>query len=376
MSDNVTKLNAVPKRRLVLLIVAAVVVTLALVLLLFSEQLDLASLGRKLRYGGERQTYSFDAHSSNRFAPYGDGLAVVSTGGLKAMGGDGKTLLTVAQPLSEPAVQTGRDVTIFWDIGGETLTAARGGEQVFTFKTDGAILDADISSGDTMCIAASEEGYKTVLRVYDRSRKETYRWFSSSRFFSVCAVSPDGRRMAAVSLGQADGVFESTLCWYRTDEENVQQMLSLGDTLVYDLRFLDRDTLLIVTESGVRIVSADGRTRGEYDFAQRYYRGCAYGDGFTLVALDLFQAGNRSVIVTLDDSGKLLGEYYTEAELLDVDVCGRYCALLTAQSLTVLRRDLGVYAETDNTTMATSAVLRGDASAILISDRSAVEYVP
>lgn len=380
MSDNVTKYDFShngQRRRIVLLIVAAAVVTLALVLLLFAEPLNLDALGRRLRYRGEGRTYTFDAHSSNRFVPYGDGMAVVSTGGLQAMRDDGQTDLTVGQPLGDPAAQTGRDVTIFWDIGGETLTAVRRGSgKTLEFSTDGAILDADVSTGDAVCVAASESGYKTVLHVYDRSQSETYRWFSSGSFFSVCAVSPNGKRMAAVSLGQAEGVFESTLCWFRTDEENVQQMQSLGDTLVYDLHFTDDDTLLVVTENGLRYLSADGKTRGEYDFAQRYYRGCAYGDGFTAAALDLFRAGNRSVVVTFDGAGRQLGERYIEEELLDVSARGKYCAVLTAQSLTIYRRDLSVYASTENAAMATSVILRGDGTAILISDRSASVYVP
>jgi hypothetical protein len=50
--------------------------------------------------------------------------------------------------------------------------------------------------------------------------------------------------------------------------------------------------------------------------------------------------------------------------------------VLTASKLTILRRYLKVYAETDNTGSATDVVVRDDGTAILLGSGTGQLYVP
>ena len=382
MSDNVTTYdfsNKQQRKRILLLVIAAAVVVLALVLLLFAETLNLDAIGRGIKYIGAKEenlVFSFDAHGTNRFARCGDGLAVASASGLKTMNSRGQTVLTVDQSLSAPAVQTGGGVTAIWDIGGSTLTAARK-KVTLQFRSDGAILDADVSSGGAVCVASSESGYKTVLRAYDANGKETYRWFSSSRFFPVCAVSPSGKQMAAISLGQSGGVFESTINWFKTTREDVQKSASLGDRLVYELYFMNENRAWVVCEDAIYCAEPDGSLTQAADLSGQYLADYDLGgDGCAVLALNLFQAGNRFMLRTVKPDGTVLGERDIEGEILDISACGKYVAVLTAERLLILHRNLSDYASAENTDGASKVLMRADGSAILISDRSAATILP
>lgn len=385
MSDNVTKLhNNRPERRKMWILCASVAVVLAvLALILFWDALNIDALGRRIRYGSaeKREGYgyvSYDAHNTNRYGGWGDGLAIASVSGLQSYTQDGEKDMVKELSLSNPALKSGNKMVLCYDIGGKhLLVSGVGQDDPFVLEADGVYFDADISQGNAVCTATSESGYKTVLRVYDKDQKEIYRWFSATQYLPVCAVSENAKHMAAVGLGQENGNFKSTISFFLTDSEDVQATADMGDSLIYDLCFIGNDKVCAIGEDAVTWLDTDGETKGSFDLTSWYLQDYDFGgDGFVLLSLNMYKAGDRSSVYSVDHNGEQLGSLFVGAEVLDISACGKYVAILTTEELMICHRDMTPYVTTENRWTATSVLMRKDGSAYVISGNSAEIYIP
>ena len=386
MSDNVTELHdqsAPNKKQRLILLCAAVLILLVFALILFREPLNLAAVGRFFRYAGASSSenfgkYSYDAHSSNCYCAWDGGLAVASVTGLRTMDAFGKHVFEEDSSLRAPSLRCGKNAMLLYDLGGSRAAVLKkGAGEAISLDVDGSIFDADISSGDTVVIAASESGYKTVLRVYDSKQNEIYRWFSASSFLPLCAVSPDGSTMAAVSYGQKDGSFCCFLELFRTNRKDPEAEIELGGGMIYDIRFFGNDRICLLGENEIRMMRANGKEIGSYDLQAWYLSDYDLGgDGFALASLNMYKAGNRCTVTTVNTDGEQLASLFIDDEILDIAAAGSYVAILTTRELTICRKNLTVYARTPNVWMASSVRLRPDGSAIAISGNGAQLYLP
>lgn len=367
-------------RKILLMILVCILVLTAVGLFVFRKELHLDHALRRLKYwnasGGE--IYFFDAHNSNRYASFDGGLAVASAGGLSTYDSDGREAVISQSKLSLPEIQTGGDMVMAYDVGGNTLLAIhKSGGEVLRVTSDKPILDADLSQGGDICYLSSEAGYKSVLTVYNEQQERIYRWLSTSTFLSLCAISDNGKDLAAIGLDQRDGSFVSTLNLFRTDTDQLINTVVLGDDLIYDLMYLDSDLLCAVGESCVIYISAAGEILGTYDFGGRYFKDHnASGEGFLALSMNTYRAGNRYSLVLVDETGSELGSVYVGQEILDISAAGKYIAVLTPQKLTIYDRKLTVYAETDDTGSATAVLMQSDGVAMLLGSGSGRLYIP
>jgi hypothetical protein len=387
MSDNVSELGEKkPKKlikRILLMLLLIVLVCGIAALVVFRDSLNLDAARRFVRYLNVSGTdtkgkYSFDAHSGNQYASYENGLALASVAGLSTYLEGGTEDVTVQVQLTTPALRVGGELAMAFDAGGYNLTAAsHAAGQVLNVTSEKPILDADISPDDCICYAAPTDGYKTVLCVYNKDQTLVYRWLSSSQYLPVCAISEGAGSLAAVAMGQTDGIYKSTLEVFKTDSDKICKEIPLGNDLVYDLSFEDPSTLLAVGETDAKWLTADGTALGTYSYDGAYLQDYDLGgSGFLTLNLNMYKAGNRCSVKTVGPDGKELGSIGVDEEILDLSAAGKYVAVLTASGLSIYDETMKLYASTKDTNAATSVVMRQDGSAILLANGEGQLYVP
>lgn len=391
MSDNVTHLDLEqtpePKKglvkKIILMAISLILVLGFVALFLFTDGLNIDTLRRWVKYmnvsdDGIYGMYAFDSHSSNRYASFDDGLAVASVSGLNVFDENGEERFVLQEQLELPQLMTSQDLAVAYDVGGNSLIALhrRNGE-VLRLEEKRPILDADLSVNGHLCVSSSASGYKSVLSVYNPEQELVYRWLSSTTYIPLCAISSDGKTMAAVALGQQDGTFESTVYVFRTDSEEIQQTVSLGNELYYDLQFVGNGALLAVGESSVQCVNVNGEVLGSCSYGDQHLKNFETGgDGFLTIATNMYRAGNRYSLLTVDHKGNKIAEAYIGQEILDMSVSGKYIAVLTPDALTIYTQNLAVYHETRETGNATSVLIRKDGSVLLLGNGQGRLYVP
>ena len=387
MSDNVSKLNTKRPgsvaKRVAAFVLLAVLVCALVALYVFRDSLNLDAVRRFVRYldvknqdASERIT--FDAHSANQYADLHGALAIASVSGLRVYSDKGDEQAAVLASLSAPQIDCGGKYAMAYDAGGYGLVAAHASKgEVLNISTTEPIFDADIAPDGSICYVSTESGYKTVAYVYNERQQMIYRWLSSSQFLPLCTVNSGAKTLACVSLGQSGGIYESSVVLLKTDSDQIEKTVSLGNELIYDLEFTDNDTLCAVGENSISYLTSSGERMGKYDYDDAYLKDFSFGgSGFLTLTLNMYKAGNRYRVVTVGTDGEEIGSLSTDAQILDVSAAGVYVAVLTAKNLTIYNAALEQYAEQENTGSATNVVMRDDGSAILLGSGQGTLFVP
>lgn len=160
--------------------------------------------------GAVDDAFSFDAHSGNQYANVNGGLAIASVSGLNVYNADGTERTVLQSAMTTPNIQSAGDLALAYDAGGYSLlTAGKGSGAKLDVTTAKPLLDADLSPDGYVCYSTSESGYKSVLYVCNPSGTTVYRWLSSSQYLPTCTVSKGGAYLAAVALGQENGILRA-----------------------------------------------------------------------------------------------------------------------------------------------------------------------
>ena len=390
MSDKVSELHNRPERkhifpgkRVVLLTLVAVAVCSLISLFLFSEEFNLDRVRRWAKYLTVRNdegygSFSFDSHSSNCYENYHEGLVVASIGGISVFDEKGSEQFFVQQQMQLPSLRVAGDVAMAFDVSGNNLIVVdRKKGELLKLEEAYPILDADLSAKGALCLSSSANGYKSVISVYNNEQQLIYRWLASSMYFPLCAMSSNEKDLAAIAVGQKDGQFESKICYLKTDSDQILNEVSLGNELIYDIDFVKPDLLCAVGENTTQFVTLKGEPVGKYRYEDSYLKDFDFGgDGFLTISTNMYRAGNRYSLATVDFSGDEIATRFIGEEILDVSASGNYIAVLTPGKLKIYTKSLSVYCEMDEAADATSVVMREDGSAILICAGRGELYLP
>lgn len=355
------------KKRTFLWLIVLVLVIALICLLVFGRSF-LGHLNRKIKYAGSDEHYTFDAHTANDYAAFDGGLAVATISGLVTYDAGGTEQYLAQCAMDTPSIQTNVASVLAYDVTGSSLCVIRQGSGVvYQPPISGSILDADLAADGALCYAAADTGSKTVLTVLDSGYNEIYRWYSETQYISQCAVSENGLYAAGIALGQVDNSFCSTAKLFRTDSEEVQAEVELGDELIYDLEFLNASDLCAVGEDRLQFFTRDGKTTEEYSYDGAYLMGYDLGGkDFAALALNADKAGTRYSLVTVGHDGKKLAELYLGKEILDISCNGSYLAVLTGDSVILYDSRLKEQAVVETSGGDSRVVVREDGSILIM----------
>lgn len=343
-------------------------------------------LRRYLNYGGSagsgEERYRYDVSPNNRFAVLGNQLVVLSDTSLRLLNRDGGETWSAQVKMSSPALSQGGGRVAAYDIGGKSLYVLDKTGGIFYLETedDEPLISATLNGRGMLTVTAQRRNAKGAVYVYGESLEQEplCRVISGERFVTEGRVSGDGNTLAAVRLGQEDGVFVSSVVLYdlrQPGEIEASASCDLRDALVLSTAEQDGD-LVAVSDTCVTCVSYGGRETASYGYGGYHLRSYSLGEEFTALLLNRYQAGNVGRLVTLDAGGTELGSLDVHEEIRGLSAAGRYLAVLYTDRLVVYNQDLQVYATLRGLSDVSAALMRTDGSALLISPESASQFLP
>ena len=172
-------------------------------------------------------------------------------------------------------------------------------------------------------------------------------------------------------------MFESSVVLFKTDSAEIDRTIPIGNDLIYDLHFVSDDLLAVLCENDLYFYDLEGQKQGSYSFQSSYLKDFTTGgSGFLTLAVNLYKAGNRYTVTTVGQDGSELGRLSANEQILDLSAAGKYLAVLTSSTLSIYDQNLKEYDVSDNTTGASSVVMRADGTAILLANGHGTLYVP
>lgn len=356
------------------------------VLFAFSRDVtSIDSLRRALSYNkvaqdddGKAELYRFSSDRSNTYALLGDALLVVSSTRVLLLSQEDTELFSMNVSFANPAIASGASAAAVYDIGGKTLLIldARGLVRDMSGECGNGVLSAALNASDYLTMTTERSGYKSSVTVYDPEGAPVFAFHSSDRYVVDACLLDDCTHVAAVTLGETDGIFASILTIYSIDSEAPLASSALTGSLVLRLGNLG-GTLCAVEDDHVTTFHADGTLAGSCRYEYPYLRGSSLGgDGYTTLLLSRYRSGSVLRVQTVDTGGALLGALDARREILDISAAGRYVAVLYGDSLGIYTSDLQEYAVLEHTDYAKQVLMRGDGTALLIGNSSAWLYIP
>ena len=380
------KPRRVAKRRrrplLVLLAVAAVlagIVTAAVLL----DRSGFDGLRRSIIYAkavkdenGCAQLYRYNSDQSGHFASLDGSLVSVSMHQLTVLDEKNRTLYDESVKFQTPSLQSRGGRAVAYDVGGTEVYVLSDKGLVYKLDCAGEVLNASLNQKGWLTVVCGESGCKAAVRVYDAEGEAVFAFRSSDRFVMTAALSADSRTLAAVTMGQENGVFASYVVFYRVNSDKEAGRCTLRGSVVYDLTAAGSG-FCAVTEEQLCFLSGDGVMTATYDYGGDYLRRVSVSDdGYAAVLLGRYRTGTQHRIVTVNGEGKELAALEIDAEVASLSAAGRYVAVLTGEELVIYDKQLKPCAQLQEVSQAREVLMRSDGSAVLAGSMAASLYLP
>ena len=325
---------------------------------------------------GCAKLYTYAAEKDGCYASLGGSLVQATARRILLLGEDGQARYNADVKFTRSAVVSNGQLAAVYDIGGTDIHLLNSKGLVRRLTAEGEILSCTINEKGALAVTINKSGYKAAVVVYNEKGEKAFAFHSSDRFLMTAAVSRDGKTMAAVTLGQNEGVFASNLVLYALNSTEPLTDSLLTGSAVYELTAMGK-RWCAVGEDGLHILTADGEKAAFYDFEGSYLRRCTLeGDGFAAALLGRYKSGTQARLVTVDDEGVLLAAADVEKEVLSLSAAGKYVAVLYSDELVIYDKNLEVCARLEDMSAAKQVLMRADGSAVLVGADSASLYLP
>jgi hypothetical protein len=376
-----------PLLRLLALLTTAALLLGAMILVIYRDTINMNTFKHWLDYQrmdtgatGESAPFSHAGGDKLSIAYLNSGVVTASAAGAHYYGLDGQQLAEEVRSLENPVLTASRSTAVVYDAGNQSLFAFRDGEKNFSLSLEGGadLLSARPNDGGWLAVTAQQSGYKGAVTVYDRRGEPVIQISLSSTFAVDAAISPDGRTVAVVTIGQENGAFFSRLLLYSVDKTEPFAQLDLGGMTVLDMDF-DLGVVWLVGEDRLLTVSLtpEGETVQTCFFSPSYLKGCSLGgDGFAFLLMGRYRSGSADQALLVDSSAQVVQSIALTGQVLDYAAAGEYCALLTGSQLSVYNTSLEFVAGVENSRAARRVDLNTNGSALLANDQQAWLYIP
>lgn len=366
-------------------LVIAVLLIIAVVLLFLQQQGKLDGLIRWYHYSNVTGEQSFD-HNNQRlgvFVGHERQLIVCSETQIQVFSPTGNEVLTETVNMSAPSVSTAEGGFVAYDAGGHELRVIKDNEVVFslTLETGKTILSASLNDAGWLAVTSKEDGFKGVVTVYnaDKEPKTKMAIKMSSRYLTDAVITPDCTGVYAVSPGQKNGVFESSLLYFSipnpTTDTPIAQ-ISLGNSIVLNTR-CTKNTCWVLGENWLSFLSNNGELAGQYDYEGRFLKkGSLQGDGFAALLLSNSQSSSSGTLCTVNRKGEEIAQVEIGEPVTTLAASGNYVAVLTANHLYLYNKNLELLSESSDVLGYSSLVLFEDGSMELLTEKKAILYLP
>ena len=366
--------------RIIALLITIVLVVGAVYVVVHRDTISIDSVRRSLSnlVNGETQadSYTLKGDTSSCTAAFQGGILVCSQTDLQLFARSGKQEINESINFTKPVVSAAGHYAAVYDAGGSRLYLIRDEQIVHTYTSDkaGAILSARVNENGSLTVVERATGYKAAVTVYDAGLQPVVTENISSSFVSDAALSPDGKTLAAVSVGEDTSGFDSVLIFYNVADGEELYRCALGSDVLLDLKW-EKNGLWVVGEYGAYYVEKGTLTNSNTDQTRILQDFSLGGNGFAVLYCSKYQNGSGGTVelLTTQGSGSAISQ---NDEVLDLSAAGSYFSVLTANQLTIYRSDMTVYAQVDNDWGARKVLQREDGSVLVVSNGSADLYAP
>jgi tricorn protease-like protein len=257
-------------------------------------------------FGKSKYPVEFDEGSLKAAVPVGSNIGVLTDTSFLIYSQNGDQLAVRPHSINNPAAVSGGGKALIYDRGGKHFCVETRYSEPYSSSTLYDITTAAMGQNGDFAIVTDSENYLSELNVYDDSYKNIFKWQSSQGRILSAAISPDGKKLAAVVIGARNGSMFSDIYIFNLDSQTPVAVKKYDNALLYSLAFKDNDRIAAVGDSKAVFLFASGDQASVYSYGGSDLDCSFNGDGPCVLVFK--KSGTKSTIVSLDGEGKLLGK--------------------------------------------------------------------
>ena len=325
---------------------------------------------------GCAKLYYYENDATSRFAAIDGSLVTVAANQVRLLDERSQGLYQNSVRFLHPDLVSGGGVAVAYDIGGTALYALDSKGLRWQQETEGELLAVTVNPHGYVTAVYNKSGAKAAVTVWDSNGAAVFTFQSAQRFVMTAALGQDDRTLAAVTMGQEDGKFQSFLVLYHTDSDKMVATTPVDGGVAYALETMQRE-FCAVTEQGLYLLDSGGELKASYSYGGQFLRRCVVGDGgWAALLLSRYKSGGYASLITVDGDGNELGGCDIDGEVLDISTAGRYVAVLFSDRLTIYDKYLTEVATLPDVSEVRAVLMRADGSAVLAGASGASLYLP
>lgn len=325
---------------------------------------------------GCAKLYYYENDATSRFAAIDGSLVTVAANQVRLLDERSQVLYQNSVRFLHPDLVSGGGVAVAYDIGGTALYALDSKGLRWQQETEGELIAVTVNPHGYVTAVYNKSGAKAAVTVWDSNGAAVFTFQSAQRFVMTAALGQDDRTLAAVTMGQEDGKFQSFLVLYHTDSDKMVATTPVDGGVAYALETLQRE-FCAVTEQGLYLLDSGGELKASYSYGGQFLRRCVVGDGgWAALLLSRYKSGGYASLITVDGDGNELGGCDIDGEVLDISTAGRYVAVLFSDRLTIYDKYLTEVATLPDVSEVRAVLMRADGSVVLAGASGASLYLP
>lgn len=373
-----------PATRIGALLLTILLMIGAILLVVYRDKVNLDALKRYITYrnlekndAGQTTEFSYTRDASNVFASLDGTLLLCSDTVLQLYSNSGLLYIDEQVKMDQPVIATCGSYAVAYDVGGNDLYVIHGKEVVQTYSSAQGcdLLSVRVNENGYLAVVEQASGYKASVKVFDADKQLLLTENVSSEYVMDAVLSPDNKRLAVVTIGQKDKVFNSTVNLYECAEGDLIASATLENQFVLDLNW--KNNLLWVQErDGAAVLDSDLKVIGNWTESNQYLQGYSLdGDGYAVEVFSWYKTGGSGEVLLINENGEAEVSQAISGEVLSVSAAGKYIAVLTTDTLHIYTSDLKEYSTTENSG-SKRAIIDSDGATMMIGVDSTRLYVP
>ena len=276
------------------------------------------------------------------YTAFADGLAVVTTTGIRYATEDGEEGFLSEYELTQPTAVSEGDYLAVYDRGGRFLYLADESGELATATAVGTLIDLSVNANGTSVAVTEADGYQCAVTVYDKQFNRQYLW-KTPEYFATSGIASVEQNVFAVAVVQIqDNRLYHSVLLFDMQKEGVLAEIPIGKTAVIALHECD-DGFLIVTESDVVCSSWDGTVCARVSLDGDRVCGIVPDSKAMFLLLEVDNDVTvRYRMVRIGSDGALVAERKTKSEIKSISASNGMLAVLTGHQICLYDAELDV----------------------------------
>lgn len=273
--------------------------------------------------------YSLAGISASDISMSGSDLVLLDDVSVRVLDSTAKEISSIEHSFDHPVMESSSGRILLYDIGAKQFRVQSKTRTLFEKQTDYIILTAALGNDGSVAVATRAEGAESMLTVYDKSHKETFRWACAKEHIVSCDISDNGKRFAVAVLGVNNGSVYSKVYVFDKKKTEPYGSFEYNDSALTKVKFLSNDKFIVFGNNTCEII--DGKTvSGKIDVSINTPSRLFVSDNNTAVlVLSKYSSTTQKTVTVYNKSGKEMFSTEVTGIVKAVSTDGKYTAVLT-----------------------------------------------